>query len=80
MLACGDLGRRVEKDKPMTDPADVSTFSASLVIVGIVISVISFVSIWFIDNLVLSGLMPVGLIMVTFGFWLIDRAAIKRIK
>jgi hypothetical protein len=75
-----DDGHRLEDEMTgqSVTSADVSTFAASAVTVGLALSAASFVAMWLTDNLAPSLLFPSGLFLATYGFWLINRAARRR--
>ena len=58
--------------------ADVSTFAAAAVTLGLALAAASFISMWLTDSPVPSLLFPSGLFLAAYGFWLIDRAARRR--
>ena len=65
-------------DEPIRTSAYVSTFAASAVTLGLMLSAVSFVAMWLTDNPVPSLVFPTGLFLAAYGFWLIKRAARRR--
>ena len=86
-VAAATLGSGVDDghglDDEMTSQAttsdDVSILAASAVTLGLVLAVGSFAAMWVTDNPIPSLLFPAGLFLATYGFWLINRAARRRI-
>lgn len=75
----GGHGLDDEMTSQATTSDDVSILAASAATLGLVLAVGSFAAMWVTDNPIPSLLFPAGLFLATYGFWLINRAARRRI-